>query len=448
MIQYYLDLKKQITAVQHESLEGGQIQKIYSTAYYLAMAIRVPGKTWHLYLGRGAGQEGVWLHDAAPPSQLRRKDNFLEYFRRHLSSCTFRGLALDPSDRIVSIEYQKFGRLQALLLFWKGRQLYFLHHYQDAPDTPFKLLLSWRGKAITLPEPADNLYAYFTEVGRKTDMDHDLSSPHFASMTELLEQELKAANLKTLIHKPAFLERKRNNIEEDLRKARQWQKLQDVLDQQQRLEGVYELKVEDQRIKFSGDLNPFERRNLLFQKIKKLKRGESILQERLKATEAQLTGEQRPPTLTSAVPMVRPVWGKDHLAAQDRGEMPEQHSEFKLYRYENFQIGVGLSARGNDQLRSKWAKKDDWWIHLDGQKSAHVVIKTLNDSIITSDMLNAGASLVADHSDFKDEWIPIVYTQVKNLKGVSGAPGMVIYKKEKHIKCQRVDMAQRLRDLE
>ena len=129
MIQYYLDLSKQIKNIREISLSQGQIQKIYSTAYYISLAVRVPGKTWHVFFGRGSGYEGVWHSHVPPSSAIRRKDNFLEYFRRHLSSCSFLDLSLDVNDRIVKLDYQKFGKVQSFLWFWKGRKLYFLHYY-------------------------------------------------------------------------------------------------------------------------------------------------------------------------------------------------------------------------------------------------------------------------------------------------------------------------------
>jgi predicted ribosome quality control (RQC) complex YloA/Tae2 family protein len=100
-------------------------------------------------------------------------------------------------------------------------------------------------------------------------------------------------------------------------------------------------------------------------------------------------------------------------------------------------VGVGISAIGNDQLRNKWSGKDDYWVHLDGLKSAHAIVK-ITSGTLTQDMLNLGASIVAKFSHFSDDWIPVIYTQVKNVKGVSGAAGMVIYKKEKHLRCHRI----------
>ncbi len=74
----------------------------------------------------------------------------------------------------------------------------------------------------------------------------------------------------------------------------------------------------------------------------------------------------------------------------------------KIFATSSCQIGVGMSARGNDQLRSKWAGKEDTWLHLDGLKSAHVVIK-MASGIPTSEELNMGATILAHFSHFQGD---------------------------------------------
>jgi predicted ribosome quality control (RQC) complex YloA/Tae2 family protein len=444
MIQYYRDLQNQVKNIREKSLGHGQIQKLYSTAFYISFSIRAPGKTWHMYFGRGSGKEGIWLNDSAPPSELRRRDNFLEYFRRHMSSCSFLDLTLDKFDRIVKFSYQKFGQEQSFLWFWKGRKLYFLHHYQDQPEAPFKLLLSWKGKAFVPDFAHDDLFSYFDEIGRSQEINQDVASADFLEMSNLLEQELKSASLKGFSSLPTFLQRKKVNIQEDLRKAQQWEKLQAIIHSEEELDDVYELKIEDQKIKFEGDLNPYERRNLVFEKIKKLKRGEKILKERLSKVEDQLAGTAIEEKKQSVIPIVKPIWGEESKTVSN--VQKNVVDEYKIFSYENCSFGVGLNSHGNDQLRSKWANKEDHWLHLDGQKSTHVIIKIPSNQSINAGILNVGASIVAHFSHFNDEWIPIIYTQVKNLKGVSGSSGMVTYKKEKHLRCPRVSLEQILRE--
>lgn len=440
MIQYYLDLQKQVKVISETELSYGQIQKIYSTSFFISFTIRARGKTWHIYLGRGNGQEGIWLHDQAPVSALRRKDNFLEYLRKHLSSCSFVGFDIDPNDRIVKLSYQKFGNLQSILFFWKARKLYFVHHYQDAPEAPFKLLLSWHGKAITPNEDMADLYEYFNEVGRRTDMKHDLHSSSHSTIEQLLNDELNAAKLKGMTSAPTFLQRKINNIQDDLNRTRQWNQMQNMLDQGHPLE-VYELKVGDHKIKFEGDLNPYERRNLLFEKIKKLKRGEGILNQRLQDVQDQLAGKAKEERNSSTLPMTKPVWGKEEIKDQPNQVKVPERDDYKIFKFDGFSIGVGLSSSGNDQLRNKWASKEDLWIHMEGLKSAHAIIKLQGADALSAETINLGASIVAYFSHFNGDWIPIIYTHVKNLKGVTGSPGMVIYKKEKHLRCPRVESA-------
>jgi predicted ribosome quality control (RQC) complex YloA/Tae2 family protein len=441
MIQYYRDIESQVKVISSLKLAGGQIQKIYSTAYYIAIAVRSPGRTHYLYLGRGGGYEGVWIDSFPPPSALRRKDNFLEYFRKHLSSCGFLNLEIDKYDRILSLSYQKYGQRQTLMLFWKARKFYFLHHYLESPDRPYRLLLSWHGKAFVLPEEPDDLFSFFDEVGRSKDMRHDFTT-ELVNVASLLELEMKSAQLKTQLASPTFLQRKKENIEADLRRARQWERLQSLLDHNSEIEG-YELKIGDHKIKFEGELNPYERRDLVFKKIKKLKRGESILSERLKHVENELEGKKNQEKVISVLPMMKPVWGREEREGSGL-EDSKNHEEFKVFKGESWQIGVGLNAQGNDQLRSRWGSKEDHWFHLDGHKSTHAVLKYSGNP--TADLINLAASIVAHFSHFQAEWIPIIFTQIKNLKGVTGAPGMVIYKKEKHLNCPRLDISFLIKD--
>jgi predicted ribosome quality control (RQC) complex YloA/Tae2 family protein len=443
MIQYQLDLIKQIKNIKEISLSQGQIQKIYSTSYYIAVSVRVPGKTWYLYFGRGGGFEGIWLHSSPPPSELRRKDKFLEYLRKHLCSCSFMDLSIDHFDRIVRFDYQKFGQIQSLYWFWKGRKLYFMHYLQEKPEAPFKILLSWRGKAFIAESSEQNSFENFNELGRHQEFKSEMSHKEIPGINILLNEERNSAQSKKIKTKPGFLLRKYSNIQDDLKKANQWKKLQLMLDAQEPLEDLYELKVGDHRIKFQGDLNSFERRDIIYQKIKKLKRGELILRERLESVERLISGKIENEIKTSVLPVVKPVWGEEVITPTQK---EEKNENYKVITSNWGLIGVGLNSQGNDQLRNKWANKNDHWIHLDNRKSAHVILKINNDGALTSEILQLSASILAHFSQFQSDWIPIIYTQVKNLKGIAGMPGMVTYKKEKHLHCPRQSLEEYIKE--
>jgi predicted ribosome quality control (RQC) complex YloA/Tae2 family protein len=276
-------------------------------------------------------------------------------------------------------------------------------------------------------------------------MNHDLHSSSSSTIQQLLQDELSAAKLKGMNSAPTFLQRKINNIEDDLTRTRQWDQMQQILDKDDSLQ-MYELKVGAHKIKFEGDLNPYERRNLLHEKIKKLKRGEGILNQRLIDAKDLLAGKKTETKSSSTLTITKPIWGKeDKKEGQVLSKSPEKE-DYRVFKFDNFSIGVGTSSFGNDQLRNKWASKDDLWIHLEGLKSAHAIIKLHTSQAVSSETINLGASIVAYFSHFNDDWISIIYTQVKNLKGVTGSPGMVIFKKEKHLRCPRVDSKEWLKE--
>ncbi|MES2528480.1 MAG: hypothetical protein V4598_15460 [Bdellovibrionota bacterium] len=439
MIQYYRDLESQVKTIQKADLDGGQIQKLYSTAYFVSLSVRVPGKTKVIFLGRGSGIEGVWLDEITPPSILRRKDNFLEYLRRHLSSCTFLGMEMDRYDRIIKLDYQKYGMKQSLLLFWKSRKVYFVHSYRETPEGQIKILMSWKNRPIIPPEEISDLFSCFDEIGRRTDLKQDFPSKEIISVQGLLASEEQAADMKAGHFKPGFLERKKQKIEEDLSKAGQWEKIQTLLNDGDSLDHIYELKVGDHKIKFEGDLNAYERRNLLFEKIKKLKKGQTILSERLGNVTKTIEEKAKPVQKLNSLPIKKINWGEETVVTTSV-EKAHEADDYKVIITPTCQIGVGKSARGNDQLRSKWAGKEDTWLHLDGLKSAHVIIR-MAAGVPAPDEMNLAASILAHFSHFQGDWIPVIFTQVKNLKGVSGVAGMVTYKKEKHLRCPVVDIS-------
>jgi len=442
MIQFYSDLKNQVKEIKDKNLSGGQIQKIYSTAFYISMGIRTPGKTWWLYIGRGGGYEGLWVDDTPPPSEIRRKDTFLEYLRRHISSCGFLGISLDQSDRIIRIDYQKYGSQQSLLMFWKARQTYFLHHYQEDYNKEYKLLQSWMGKSTKLHGETDDLYSYFDQVGRRNDFKHELKSSEFKTIKELVKQEIGQGLNQPSILKKSFIQRKEENIRNDLRKAEQWKILEEYLKQKRDILG-HEIKIGDQKIKFASSSNEYEKRNAIYEKIKKLKRGENILKERLNQVEASKSENKERKKEKGDLQIIRPVWSRLETSKTYESNAKK---EYVVITVNGIQMGVGTSAFGNDQLRNKWAGKEDVWLHLDGLKSSHLILKLPDQNTLETLVINIAASILAEFSHFKGDWIPIIYTQIKNLKGVTGAPGMVTYKKEKHLNCPRVDVSPWLKE--
>ena len=91
-----------------------------------------------------------------------------------------------------------------------------------------------------------------------------------------------------------------------------------------------------------------------------------------------------------------------------------------------------MSAQGNDDLR-KWGSKQDTWVHSADGTSAHAIIK-LRDQSKLQQALEQAAKLIRDKSFPNFSELDIIYTKVSDLKPVKGTPGLVRYKKEKHMR--------------
>src|SRR5690606_9921535 len=118
-------------------------------------------------------------------------------------------------------------------------------------------------------------------------------------------------------------------------------------------------KIEGIKFKFP-ELNPYARRSIIFDKLKRLKIGKEVLLRRLK----EAKDEQKENGDTLILPkIVSPVWAKSKKRQEVSAQVDEKG--YRIFHFPGFQVGVGKNAKGNDSLRNEWAKKTDYWFHLD-----------------------------------------------------------------------------------
>ncbi len=422
-------MSRQLRQFESSWSGDGQLQKIYSSARFICLSMRSQGRTRYIYLGRGKGFEGLWEGEKQIPSSLRKKDQMLEYMRKHLSGRAFLGLELDPIDRVLWIHYQSFGKKSSFGFFYHGRNLYFANLGPDPKGSELGLFKSWE-KGSHAPM---KLRDVFDEVGKKA-QNTMILSPRPKSISILLEQELKEglSQKRRLSKKTKFLKRKKKNIQDDLEKAKLWRKLNTWLDEQDDLSLLNKkINVEGVKLNFKEKTH-FKRRDEVYDKIKKLKRGEGILLKRL---EEASSGESlsKEPELKSTLEVIRPVW--PNSTKESKKEKGVQNTElgFKVFKFDGFELGIGESAQGNDQLRKVWAKKDDVWLHLDQASGPHIVLKS-ESMVLEQDVLQKVGELMRKYAQSDASELNLIYTQVKNLKGVKGKAGAVNFKKEKRIR--------------
>lgn len=406
----------------------GQIQKIYSSATVIDISIRFAGLTQHLYLGRGAGVEGLWASENRIPSDLRKIDKFLEYLRRYLSGCTFQKIEIDALDRCVAIHYGRSGKLCTFLVFYSGRDLYFANIFYEDKTKKMLLFKSWENKTVTYD--SNDPFSIFDEVGR-LEIDKSQEVKPICFIEEILEKEFnKIKSLQNNNKQKKFYHRKIDKIQKDLERIANAKDLIQLANTESDF-STYSKKTKlfDIRFNFEGKSH-FQRRDEVFQKAKRLKRNQQLLEQRLLETQQLLANKAIKEVKENPLNCIAPIW---KLKKQTTIVEENTKFDYKIVHIDGIDYAIGKSAFGNDQMRKLWAKKDDIWFHYEHGISPHVIIK-LNNIILSEQVFKQVSKLMLEATGDNTSELDLIYTQVKNLKGVKGTKGKVIFKKEKHIR--------------
>jgi predicted ribosome quality control (RQC) complex YloA/Tae2 family protein len=130
-------------------------------------------------------------------------------------------------------------------------------------------------------------------------------------------------------------------------------------------------------------------------------------------------------------------WVKDHkdrytFLVQDQSQFVSQSQPWRSNVYQGYEILIGKSASGNDELLH-YAHKEDLWFHARHVSGSHVVIR-MNKKLEypNSDVIETVAGWAAWYSKAKTASLaPVIYTKRKYVRKPKGAaPGMVIVEKE------------------
>ncbi len=108
---------------------------------------------------------------------------------------------------------------------------------------------------------------------------------------------------------------------------------------------------------------------------------------------------------------------------------------YKKFEFEGFDILVGKSSKGNDELLRRFTWKDDLWLHAKDVSGSHVIIKQQSGMVISKTVLERAAELAAYYSKNRSEQhAPVIYTPSKYVRKVKGSPaGAVMVDREKVI---------------
>ncbi|QNL21125.1 DUF814 domain-containing protein [Hyphobacterium sp. CCMP332] len=116
---------------------------------------------------------------------------------------------------------------------------------------------------------------------------------------------------------------------------------------------------------------------------------------------------------------------------KSNGNSSNEGSKFKEFKIKDFVIYVGKNAKNNDELTTKFAKKNDIWMHAKDVSGSHLIIRKDKNTKIPSDVLEQAASIAAWYSKGKNDTLfPVIYTERKYVrKGKGLASGQVFVDK-------------------
>lgn len=188
-----------------------------------------------------------------------------------------------------------------------------------------------------------------------------------------------------------------------------------------------------------------------FKQYQRAKRGQQAVAKRLADTEKELAKQK---TLLSRILTAETELDLDNIDKPFNKvvKKPDKKQSFlpsglRCYlSSDGYEIFVGRSDKGNDQLTFQLAKPLDIWLHTADYPGSHVLIRNPQRSIVPSRTIYEAAALAAFFSKAKEENLAAVrYTEKKNVTRPRKAKaGMALLTDFKTIMVKPQEVGQRL----
>jgi len=119
-----------------------------------------------------------------------------------------------------------------------------------------------------------------------------------------------------------------------------------------------------------------------------------------------------------------------------------QPNDLRIFRYQDWEIKVGKTARANDQLSLKLGQPMDYWFHVAGMPGSHVLATHPEHPVpCPREVKRIAAGLAAFYSKGRQGGsVAVHWTQWMNVSKRRGAPpGQVVLKKFESLKVHPLD---------
>ena len=188
------------------------------------------------------------------------------------------------------------------------------------------------------------------------------------------------------------------------------------------------------RIKLKPDLSPQKNAEVYYRKAKNEKIEIARLQEAIEAREAERAELEAHRAAIESIEIVKEL--RKYLknsGLQESAKAPEtMDTLFRKVMLDGFEVFIGRNARNNDLLTTRYARKEDLWLHARDVAGSHVVIRRKAGHPFPNRVIERAAQLAAWYSKRRtDSLCPVIVTPRKFVRKTRDlAEGQVIVDKE------------------
>jgi predicted ribosome quality control (RQC) complex YloA/Tae2 family protein len=449
-------------------LAGARVERVYQDVEHnLCIVFNRARKSYILLLSPDRTLPRLHLV-SRKPAAAGTPAGFVLYLRSHLPGATVSAVGLVKGDRIADILFKKTGKECRLIfelfgpranLFLIDRSSKILAVYHPVPPGEQVARPLLPGIPYLLPEKRQTRPGKDDAALRPLSITEEASSGHVPvnrsvellyerllreRQEAVLRRELSSALKKAL----SRVERRVEAVSGDLaaaEKADDHRRAGELI-----LANLRSLRKGAESAELSGydgrtvmvrldpRLSPGENADRYFRRYKKAKAGLALITRRLAEARAgasslrELLSELAAAEDIHAITalhgkLVKKGLVKGKIGKKNREKKEQAAPAYRKFGHQGWEIFVGRSAAGNDELTLKLARPDDLWLHAEGMPGSHVLVRNPKAGEVPPDVLMKAASLAAYYSKGRGAGkVPVAYTPAKFVKKPKGAkPGTV-----------------------
>lgn len=188
------------------------------------------------------------------------------------------------------------------------------------------------------------------------------------------------------------------------------------------------------RIRLKPEATPQKNAEVYYRKARNEKIEVGKLQEAIEAREAERAELEAHQRAIEAIENLKELrkYLKSNLLEENVKVVETPETLFRKVIIDGYDVFIGRNARNNDLLTTRYARKEDLWLHARDVSGSHVVIRRKAGQNFPNGVIERAAQLAAWHSKRRTDGLcPVIVTLKKFVRKTRDlAEGQVIIDKE------------------